>query len=153
MTFKDGSTTLGTGTLSGGAAAFTPAASQLTVAGSPHSITAAYGGDSLDTASASSASPLTITAKPLTAGLIGTVSKPYDGTTAATLAAGNYSLPGVVSGDTVSLNNPASGTYDTRNVGTGKTVSVTGLAISGRLPPTTPCPAPRLPAPSAPSPH
>jgi hypothetical protein len=47
------------------------------------------------------------------------------------LASGNYSLPGVVGGDTVNLNNPTTGTYDTRNVGTGKTVSVTGLAISG----------------------
>ena len=47
VTFKDGSTTLGTGTLSGGTATFTPTASQLTVAGSPHSITAVYGGDLL----------------------------------------------------------------------------------------------------------
>jgi hypothetical protein len=67
----------------------------------------------------------------LTAGLTGTVSKTYDGTTAATLAAANYTLPGVLSGDTVNLNDPTSGTYDTKNVGTGKTVSVTGLAISG----------------------
>jgi fibronectin-binding autotransporter adhesin len=131
VTFKDGSTTLGSGALSGGTAAFTPTASQLTVAGSPHAITAVYGGDSLDAASASSASTLNITAKSLTASLTGTASKTYDGTTAATLAAGNYSLPGVVSGDTVNLNNPTSGTYDTRNVGAGKTVSVIGLAISG----------------------
>jgi autotransporter-associated beta strand protein len=72
-----------------------------------------------------------ITPKTLMAGLTGTASKTYDGTTAATLAAGNYSLPGVVSGDTVNLNNPTSGTYNTRNVGAGKTVSVIGLAISG----------------------
>jgi hypothetical protein len=85
----------------------------------------------LDAASASSASTLNITAKSLTASLTGTASKTYDGTTAATLAAGNYSLPGVVSGDNVNLNNPTSGTYDTRNVGVGKTVSVIGLAISG----------------------
>jgi hypothetical protein len=31
----------------------------------------------------------------------------------------------------VTLNNPASGTYDTGNAGTAKTVTVTGLAISG----------------------
>jgi hypothetical protein len=59
------------------------------------------------------------------------VSKNYDGTPVATLALANYTLSGVVSGDTVTLNNPASGAYDTRNVGGGKTVSVTGLAISG----------------------
>ena len=33
-------------------------------------------------------------------------------------------------GDTVTLNNPVSGTYDTKDTGTGKTVSVTGVAIS-----------------------
>jgi len=73
----------------------------------------------------------TITAKSLTAGLTGTVSKTYDGTTTATLAAGNYTLPGVLGSDQVTLNDPASGTYDTKNVGNGKTVSVTGLALSG----------------------
>jgi hypothetical protein len=63
--------------------------------------------------------------------LTGTVSKSYDGTTTATLTATNYTLPGILGGDTVNLNNPASGTYDTKNVGAGKTVTVTGLAISG----------------------
>ncbi|HEU5047882.1 MAG TPA: YDG domain-containing protein [Rickettsiales bacterium] len=72
-----------------------------------------------------------INAKSLTASLTGSVSKTYDGTTAATLASGNYSLAGIIGGDTVNLNNPASGTYDTKNVGTGKTVTVTGLSISG----------------------
>ena len=73
----------------------------------------------------------TIAAATLTAGLTGTVSKTYDATTAATLASGNYSLSGVLGGDTVNLNDPASGSYDTKNVGTGKTVTVTGLSISG----------------------
>jgi trimeric autotransporter adhesin len=73
----------------------------------------------------------TITAKTLTAGLTGTVSKTYDGTTGATLAAGNYTLPGVFAGDTVTLNDPTTGSYDTKDVGVGKTVSVTALAISG----------------------
>ncbi len=73
----------------------------------------------------------TITAVSLTGGLTGTVSKTYDATTTATLASGNYSLSGVLSGDTVSLNNPSSGTYDNKTVGTGKTVTVTGLSISG----------------------
>src|SRR6185369_8921275 len=72
-----------------------------------------------------------ISAKSLTASLTGTVDKTYDGNNTATLAAGNYNLTGVVGGDTVSLNNPASGTYDDKNVGTGKTVSVSGLSISG----------------------
>jgi hypothetical protein len=45
VTFKDGANTLGTGTLNGsGQATFTT--NNLTVAGSPHSISAVYGGDS-----------------------------------------------------------------------------------------------------------
>ncbi len=50
---------------------------------------------------------------------------------AATLTAANYSLSGIVGADAVTLNDPAAGTYDSRNAGTGKTVSVAGLAISG----------------------
>ena len=81
---------------------------------------------------------LTINAKSLTPGLTGTVGKTYDGTTTATLAANNYTLAGVVSGvnngggtsDTVSVSTTA-GTYDTKDAGTGKTVSVSGLAITG----------------------
>ena len=53
VTFKDGATTLGTGTLSAGTATFST--STLSVAGSPHSITAVYGGDSNFTGSTSSA--------------------------------------------------------------------------------------------------
>jgi len=69
--------------------------------------------------------------KTLTATLIGTVEKTYDGTTTASLAAGNYSLSGVIGSDNVSLNDPASGSYATANPGTGITVSVGGLALSG----------------------
>jgi uncharacterized protein YdeI (BOF family) len=67
----------------------------------------------------------------VTASLIGAVNKTYNGTDVATLAAGNYSVSGAVDGDTVTLNNPTSGTYDDKNVGTGKNVAVTGIAISG----------------------
>ena len=67
----------------------------------------------------------------VTASLIGTVAKVYDGTNSATLTSGNYSLTGVMGSDAVALNDPTSGTYDTIHVGTGKTVTVTGLAISG----------------------
>ncbi|WP_267383148.1 YDG domain-containing protein, partial [Sphingomonas sp. GC_Shp_6] len=52
-------------------------------------------------------------------------------TTAATLAGGNYTLAGAVAGDAVALNNPTSGSYDTKNVGTAKTVSVGNLALTG----------------------
>src|SRR5207247_2520955 len=70
--------------------------------------------------------PLTIDAS-----LTGVVAKVYDGTRAATLAPANYQLTGVVAGDAVALNDPASGLYDTKDVGTAKTVTVTGLALTG----------------------
>jgi hypothetical protein len=73
----------------------------------------------------------TINPLALTASLQGTVEKPYDGTTDATLTSDNYSLPGVIGQDDVSLNNPTSGTYDNQNVGSGKTVTVTNLQLSG----------------------
>ena len=67
----------------------------------------------------------------VTASLIGTVTKTYDGNTTATLTAGNYSLTSGIDGDTVTLNNPSTGSYADKNAGTGKNVSVSGLAVSG----------------------
>ncbi|MGA2281961.1 MAG: YDG domain-containing protein, partial [Verrucomicrobiota bacterium] len=131
VAFYDGAVQLGTGTLnSSGQAAYATSAAQLSAV--TNSITARYGGDAVYIGSTNSPALSQIVNKAtLTAGLTGTVSRNYNGTTAATLAGGNYTLPGVVSGDTVTLNNPTSGTYDTRNQGSGKTVTVTGLAISG----------------------
>ncbi|RUL69272.1 beta strand repeat-containing protein [Dyella choica] len=74
---------------------------------------------------------LTVNPATLTANLIGTVGKVYDGTTTATLASGNYSLNGVIGNDAVSLNDPASGLYATANAGSGINVEVSGLTISG----------------------
>ena len=65
------------------------------------------------------------------ASLTGTVQKVYDGTTAATLSATNYQLTGVLSGDSVALTGPANGVYDSKDVGTSKIVSVTGLTLLG----------------------
>ena len=73
---------------------------------------------------------LQIGAATLTVGLIGPVSKVYDGTTNATLTSANYTLGGIVNGDTITVNNTV-GTYDTPNVGTNKTVTVAGLTIAG----------------------
>ncbi len=67
----------------------------------------------------------------LTASLIGSVTKIYDATRAATLTPGNYALSGAISGDSVSLVAPSSGVYDTKDVGTGKTVTVSGLTLTG----------------------
>ncbi|MGU3492567.1 YDG domain-containing protein [Xanthobacteraceae bacterium A53D] len=66
----------------------------------------------------------------LTAGLTGTVSKTYDGTTAASLLAGHFLLTGVLDGEVVTVV-PVTGAYDSKNAGTGKTVTVSGLALSG----------------------
>jgi filamentous hemagglutinin family protein len=72
-----------------------------------------------------------INPKALTASLAGEVKKPFDGTTSATLADDNYLLSGSVNGDSVTLNNPTTGAYDTPAPGTGKTVTVNGLQLSG----------------------
>jgi fibronectin-binding autotransporter adhesin len=74
----------------------------------------------------------------VTAGLTGTASKVYNGNNSAALAPANYTISGVVDSDTVTLNNPATGTYDDKNVGAGKTVTVTGIGFvstenSGKL--------------------
>lgn len=67
----------------------------------------------------------TITAKDITATVADT-SKVYDGTTNATA---NGNLTGVIEGDTLTVT--ATGNYDNKNVGTGKTVNYTGFALSG----------------------
>ena len=74
---------------------------------------------------------LTVSPATLTASLIGTTSKVYDGTTAATLTSGNYTLTGVIGSDVVSLNDPTSGVYATANAGSGINVQASGLVISG----------------------
>jgi hypothetical protein len=74
-----------------------------------------------------------ITPKVLSVLLQGTVSKKFDGTTTATLTANNYgTLQGVVGNDAVTLSSlPTTGVYDTANVGSGKTVTVSGLTLAG----------------------
>ncbi|NDF13684.1 MAG: hypothetical protein EB060_12830, partial [Proteobacteria bacterium] len=73
----------------------------------------------------------TITPRPVTAALAGGVSKAYDGTTFATLAPANYTLSGTLAGDSVLLNSPAVGTYDSKAIGTNKAVTATGLSLVG----------------------
>jgi hypothetical protein len=53
----------------------------------------------------------------------------YDGTTAATLGAGNYTLSSLVGSDAVTT--VGSAAYDTADAGTNKTVTATGLTLSG----------------------
>lgn len=132
VTFKDGAATLGTGTLNGatpGVATF--ATTTLNVAGSPHSITAVYGGDATFTGSTSGALSEAITAKALTVSGITASNKTYDATTAATLVGTPGTLVGVVAGDTVSLAGAAVGTFATSSVGNGITVTVSGQSLTG----------------------
>jgi hypothetical protein len=73
-----------------------------------------------------------ITAAGLTVGGITAISKVYDSTTAATLNVVGAALVGVFAGDTVTLNTGgATGTFASKDVATGITVTVSGLTISG----------------------
>jgi|GEM_PF-1340545 len=67
----------------------------------------------------------------LTATLVGSaVTKVYDGALAATLTAANFSSSGAVDGDLgVMLNNPTSGTYASKDVGTGLAVTASGVTV------------------------
>jgi gliding motility-associated-like protein len=58
--------------------------------------------------------------------------KVYNGTTAATLSTGSAVLTGVVAGDAVNLvTSGASGTFNNKNAGLSKTVTITGFTING----------------------
>ncbi|MBR1816486.1 MAG: InlB B-repeat-containing protein [Lachnospiraceae bacterium] len=74
---------------------------------------------------------LTINKKPITISGITAEDKTYDGTTAATLNYNgiNWSACGMVAGDDLSVT--ASGTFSDANVGTGKIVTITDLALGG----------------------
>ncbi|MDD4931466.1 MAG: Ig-like domain repeat protein, partial [Candidatus Colwellbacteria bacterium] len=133
VTFKDGLTTIGTGTLNGAnPGVATLNISTLSVLGSPHSITAVYAGDSGHSGSTSSAITQNVTAKALTVTGITASDKIYDRFTTATLNVASAALVGVISPDSVTLNTgSAVGTFDTKDVGVGKTVTVSGLTITG----------------------
>jgi hypothetical protein len=143
VTFKDGSTTLATVALSSGTAAYT-SYTDLNVAGSSHSITAVYVNDSKHNTSTSSAIGQTITAKSLTVtGLSVPASKPYDGTTAATVsgtaalqtaeaaASGSVSDGAPYTVDSVSLTGTPTGAYNSTTVALASTVTFGGLSLTG----------------------
>ena len=74
---------------------------------------------------------LQVTPRILTAALTGTASKVYDGTTSATLGLSHYTLGNIFGSDDVTLGNYASGNYATKQAGTGKQISVSGLTLTG----------------------
>ncbi len=129
VTFKDGTATLGTGTLNGSGQA-TFATNKLSAVASPHSLTAVYGGDSNFNPSTSSVLSQTVNQKALSVTGLTAQNKGYDGTTTAILT-GTPALSGVMGSDAVSLIGTAVGAFVDPNVGTGKQVNVTGLSTTG----------------------
>lgn len=71
---------------------------------------------------------ITVTPRQLTMSLPGTISKEYNGSDAAALSA--ITLGNLANGDVLTLAATTSA-YDTRHVGTGKTVSYAGLTLQG----------------------
>ena len=63
------------------------------------------------------------------------VAKTYDGTTAFPSGSAGYSATGTIDGDSVALA-PSAGSYDTKNAGTGKTVTLSGVAAQDAIDPT-----------------
>ena len=73
-----------------------------------------------------------IAPRPLAIGIAGPVVKEYDATSSASVGASQFVLEGVIAGDTIGVNGPAQGTYDTAGAGQGKNITVTGqFQVSG----------------------
>src|SRR5204862_1911110 len=97
----------------------------------PTGVSATFAGDSSFGSSTGSAS-LTINQKGLTVTGITANNRVYDGTTAATLNVSGAALVGVVGTDNVNLNAASAiGTFASKTVATGKTVTVAGLTLGG----------------------
>ncbi|HVT82034.1 MAG TPA: YDG domain-containing protein, partial [Phycisphaerae bacterium] len=131
VTFFDGTTSLGTGTVGVGG---TWTLDVATLHAGAHSITAVYGGDETFDPSTSSIYTLTITAKPLTVTGITAANKTYDRLTTATLTTTNADLVGVLQDDIANVTlvkTNASGNFADASAATGSTVIVSGLTISG----------------------
>lgn len=73
---------------------------------------------------------ITISRRPLAVSGIKATSKAYDGQTEAKLDYSGVVLNGKVSADVIAVT--ATGTFDSADVGTGKTVSITDIKISGK---------------------
>ena len=72
---------------------------------------------------------LTVGAKELTISGFAAANKVYDGTNVATITSGGI-LDGVISGDTVTVSNGGA-TFDNKNAGTAKTVTLNNLMLGG----------------------
>jgi autotransporter-associated beta strand protein len=129
VTFYDGASAIGTTALSSGVATLT--VTKLSVAGSPHSITAVYNGDANYTHTSSSALSQTINPATLVPNVT-VANRIYNGTTNASIT--SISLVGIASGDSPYLNvTSAPAFFLTKHVGVAKPVSITGLVLGGSL--------------------
>ncbi|OUP11022.1 S-layer homology domain-containing protein [Collinsella sp. An2] len=102
-------------------------ASQLMPTGS-QTLTVKYGGSSGLTSGEATAT-ITLNQKAVTASLSGTTAKTYDGETNAPTGL-TVGLSGVLSADTVTVS-AESITYDDANAGANKTITATGITLSG----------------------
>ena len=128
VTFYDGTTVLGVGALNEASQAIL---TTNLVAGS-HSIQAIYAGDQTNSASGSAVLPQSVTPASLAVANLLALNKVYDGTTSATIDAANAALVGVLNSDNVTLNAAnAVAVFADPNVGSNKTVTVSGLALGG----------------------
>ena len=88
-----------------------------------------------------------ITPAAATVNLVGALGKTYDGSAAANLTSGNFSVGGLVAGQTITVGQPASASYDSANAAATRTLSVTlsptsyvagsGVSLSNYVLPTT----------------
>ena len=91
-----------------------------------------YGGNTNFTGSTSSALAQTVNKLALTVSGITASNKIYDAKTTVTLNTNGAALVGVLAGDTVILSViGAKGAFADKNVGNGKSVTVSGLTITG----------------------
>src|SRR4029077_5681019 len=112
-----------------GSFTYTPAAGTLLPAGNGQTLSVGF--TPTDATNYNSVPSTTVTINVLKRSVTPTITasnKRYGGPTAATIA--TRSLTGVFGTDDVSLTG-GTATFDTKNVGTGKTVTATGLALAG----------------------
>ena len=135
VAFMNGGSIIGTGVLNGGVVNYTTTGTALTMAGSPYTVTAVYGGDgyyqnSTSASLSQTVSPVTVTvASGLTMG-----SKIYDGTISATISSNNVQFSGVLAADTSNVKLSTNGytaSFASPNAGNGVAVTISGLTLSG----------------------
>lgn len=111
------------------------AAVHASVAGGPYGISAAPGSlvplDGYGAPAFVNTGALAVTQRPITISLVGSITKSSDGSPSVNLANANYSVSGLVSGDAATLALPANGALDTTVAGSGKSITVNGITLTG----------------------